>query len=107
MSSIGPDTRFNLTGLDRLGGQALDDLRRQSGPARDEGAQGLQAELADAGRLPATDAGEDVLMAAAWSGIGEGARLLAGDPGFEAELGSMPLSDAADRAADAILGALA
>jgi hypothetical protein len=110
MSTIGPDTRLNLTGLDRLGGQALDDPRRQSGTASGEGVHGphgLPVAAADAGHAPATDAGEDVLVAAAWAGIGEGGRLLAGDSAFEAELGAMPLSDAADRAADAILGALA
>ncbi len=107
MSTIGPDTRLNLTGLDRIGGQALDDLRRQPGADQGEGLRGLQAETPDGGHAPQADAGEDILMAAAWSGIDEGGRLLAGDPAFETELGAMPLSDAADRAADAILGALA
>lgn len=106
MSSIGPDTRLNLTSLDRLGGQALDDLRRQPGAGAAEALEGPLAQPADADQGPSLDAGENLLMAAAWTGIADGARLLAGDLGFEAELGAMPLSEAADRAADAILGAL-
>ncbi|HVI59422.1 MAG TPA: hypothetical protein VM619_11225 [Luteimonas sp.] len=112
MSSIGSsshDPRLNQAGLDRLGGQAsLDELRH-----RDQGAGTQQAGLEQLrGTAPAadarsgTDAGEDVLNAAAWDGVPAGQRMLAGDLGFEGRLGSLDLSAAADGAADAILAAV-
>ena len=68
MSSIGPDTRLNLSGLDRIGGQALDDLRGQPATAP----EALQGALvaAEEARSPATDAGEDILNAGAWDATG-------------------------------------
>jgi len=102
MSSIGPDPRLNAAGLDRIGGQSLDDLRRQQGPAQ----EGLRVEdvveLPDQPRGAAADAGEDVLNAAAWEGV-DGERLLAG--ALEGRLGSMELGEAAEHAADAVLDA--
>lgn len=104
MSSIGPDPRLNAAGLDRIGGQSLDDLRRQQGPAQ----EGLRVEdvveLSDQPRGTGADAGEDVLNAAAWEGV-DGERLLAGDLALEGRLGSMELGEAADHAADAVLDA--
>ena len=104
MSSIGPDTRLNLSGLDRIGGQPLDDLRRQQ-DAGFEAAVGI--DTADGARGAQTDSGEDILNASAWDATGPAERMLAGDLGFEAQLGSMDLAQAADHAADAVLDALA
>ncbi len=111
MSSIGSshDPRLNQAGLDRLGGQvSLDELRH-----REQGTGAQQAGLEQLrGTAPApeartsTDAGEDVLNAAAWTDVPAGQRLLAGDLGFEARLGGMDLSAAADDGADAILAAV-
>lgn len=101
MSSIGSDPHLNVTGLDRLGGQgALDDLQRQQAP--EAAREALRADPA-----AAVDPGEQVLAAGAWDGVDPGARLLAGDLGFENGLGALDLSQAADRATDAILDALA
>jgi len=107
MSTIGSsDPHLTRAGLARLDGQvSLDELH-----GRDQGqAAGLE-QLRDTGPAPqarpATDAGEDVLNAAAWEGIPAGERLLAGDQDFEAQLGAMELSGAADSAADAILSAI-
>ncbi|WP_407353241.1 hypothetical protein [Luteimonas sp. R10] len=106
MSSIGSDPHLNVTGLDRLGGQAaLDDLQRQQGPQQ---AREVAREVArEAPQAPAVDPGEQLLAAGAWDGVGPGARLLGGDLGFENDLGALDLSQAADRATDAILDALA
>lgn len=111
MSSIGsPDPRLNRAGLESLNGQvSLDELRRRDqGP--DTQAAGLE-QLHGATPVPrdlhaSTDIGEDVLNAAAWDGIADGQRMLAGDLGFESRLGAMDLSSAADSAADAILAAI-
>lgn len=111
MSSIGssPDPRLNRTGLDRLDGQAsLDELRRRDqGPGAQPApaVEALRSEAPAAPR-PGADAGEGVLNAAAWDGVAGGQRMLPGDLGFEARLGAMELSGAADAAADAILAAL-
>ncbi|MDH5822040.1 hypothetical protein QFW77_03400 [Luteimonas sp. RD2P54] len=103
MSSIGSDPHLNVTGLGRLDGQvALDDLRQQGPQQAPEVAQ-----EAPAAASPAVDAGERVLGASAWEGFGAGTRMLAGDLGFESALGGLDLAQAADRAADAILDALA
>lgn len=104
MSSIGPDTRLNLSGLDRIGGQPLDDLRRQQGADLEATAGALAT--ADDARGSETDAGEDILNAGAWDANGSGSRMLAGDLGFEAQLGAMDLAQAADHAADAVLDVL-
>ncbi|WP_143703910.1 MULTISPECIES: hypothetical protein [Luteimonas] len=105
MSSIHSDAMFSSASLDRLGSQvSLDDLRRQSGLDSDVAVAG---DGGDAPRGPQADAGEDVLNVAAWDGVSSGQRLLAGDAGFEARLGQLDLSLAADQAADAILEALA
>lgn len=102
MSSIGSDPHLNVTGLDRLGGQAaLDDLQRQQAP------QQAREVAREAPQAPAVDPGEQLLAASAWDGVGPGARLLGGDLGFENDLGALDLSQAADRATDAILDALA
>lgn len=107
MSTIGPDSHLNLPGLGGLGGQAaLDDLRgrhQQPGP---EQAGALRETLPAAPAAPAVDAGELVLQANAWEGVAPGARLLPGEHGFEAALGGMELSPAADHAVDAIFGEL-
>lgn len=107
MSSIGPDNRLNVAGLDRLDRQvALDDLRRQQGA----GAQGIADTLPtqDTGAQATTaDAGEDVLNAGAWDDISAGGRMLDGDLGLEGQLGALDLTQAADSAVDAVLGAFA
>ncbi|MCD9029096.1 hypothetical protein LDO26_12890 [Luteimonas sp. BDR2-5] len=104
MSSIQSDATFNAASLDRLGSQvSLDDLRRQSGPE----VAAPDAGLADVAYGPQVDAGEDVLNVAAWEGTPAGHRQLAGDAAFEARLGQLDLSLAADTASDAILDALA
>lgn len=109
MSSIGPDSRIDRTGLDS---QALDSLRGREatplGQSRLEQARQASpvAEAVPAYAPPAVDAGEDVLNADAWSGVPAGERLLAGDRALERELGSMDLSAAADRGADAVLDSL-
>ena len=104
MSSIGPDTRLNLSSLDRIGGHALDDLRSQQGS--ELGAITDALATVDDARGSGTDAGEDILNAGAWDSTGLGERMLAGDLGFEAQLGAMDLAQAADHAADAVLDAL-
>jgi hypothetical protein len=102
MSSIGPDSRIDRTGLDSQA--ALEALRgRETTP----GQQASQvAEAVPAYAPPAVDAGETVLNAEAWSDVPAGERLLSGDRGLERELGSMDLSAAADRGADAVLDSL-
>ncbi|MGY0633287.1 hypothetical protein [Luteimonas sp. A478] len=103
MSSIGSNPHLNLTGLGGLGSQvALDDL---------QGRQQAGLEHVEAPREPGTaqadvDAGELVLQAAAWEGAGEGTRMLPGDGAFEAALGHLDLSAAADQGVDAIFAAL-
>jgi len=105
MSSIGPDNRLNVTGLDRLDRQvSLDDLRRQPGTGAQEVSDVASSLPADA--QPATaDAGEDVLNAAAWDDVATGGRMLDGDLGLEGRLGALDLAQAADSAVDAVLGA--
>jgi hypothetical protein len=106
MSSIGPDNRLNVTGLDRLDRQvSLDDLRRQPGGAQDV-ADVVSTPAADA-PATSTDAGEDVLNAAAWDDTAPGTRMLDGDPALEGRLGALDLAQAADSAVDAVLGAFA
>lgn len=109
MSTIGSsDPHLNRAGLDRLDGQvSLEELRGrgQGAPARESAGLELRGTAPDA-RAPSTDAGEDVLNAAAWDGVPSGLRMLAGDQGFEARLGAMELSSAADSAADGILSAI-
>lgn len=106
MSSIGPDNRLNVTGLDRLDRQvSLDDLRRQPGSAQDV-ADVVATPAADA-QAASTDAGEDVLNAAAWDDAAPGNRMLDGDPALEGRLGALDLAQAADSAVDAVLGAFA
>ena len=107
MSSIGPDNRLNVTGLDRLDRQvSLDDLRRQPGAGAQEVSDVASALPADA-QSAIADAGEDVLNAAAWDDIAAGGRMLDGDLGFEGRLGALDLAQAADSAVDAVLGAFA
>lgn len=103
MSSIGPDNRLNVTGLDRQ--VSLDDLRRQPGGAQDV-ADVVATPAADA-QAASTDAGEDVLNAAAWDDTAPGSRMLDGDPALEGRLGALDLAQAADSAVDAVLGAFA
>lgn len=106
MSSIGPDNRLNVTGLDRLDRQvSLDDLRRQPGGAQDV-ADVVSTPAADT-PAASTDAGEDVLNAAAWDDTTPGSRMLDGDPALEGRLSALDLAQAADSAVDAVLGAFA
>jgi hypothetical protein len=113
MSSISPDPRLDRAGP--LASQAaldqqqsldrLDDLRRGE---QGQGASPLDvAEAGYASEALVTqeqvDSGEDVLNAGAWDDVPEGARYLAGDGSVQAQLGSLDLSQAADRAADLIL----
>jgi hypothetical protein len=110
MSTIGSsDPHLNRAGLGRLDGQvSLEELRGReqgTGAGQVAGLEQLRGTAPDA-RAPSTDAGEDVLNAAAWDGVPAGLRMLAGDHGFEAQLGAMELSSAADSAADAILSAI-
>ncbi|MBS7458762.1 hypothetical protein [Coralloluteibacterium stylophorae] len=100
------DPRLDRASLDPYAGSlGLDALQR-----RDEAALQQVAEL-DALRgtaapaAPARDAGEDALMAPAWD-AGQ-PRTFAAQAGFAAELAALPLTDAADRAVDAIVRALA
>lgn len=107
MSSIGPDNRLNVAGLDRLDRQvSLDDLRRQPGTGTQE-VSGTAAALPADAQAATVDAGEDVLNAAAWDDVAAGGRMLDGDPGFEGRLGALDLAQAADSAVDAVLGAFA
>ena len=110
MSTIGSsDPHLNRAGLDRLDGQvSLEELRGRDQGTGTRESTGLELR----GTAPAsevrvdTDSGEDVLNASAWDGVPAGMRLFAGDHGFEARLGAMELSGAADSAADAILSAI-
>lgn len=109
MSTIGSDPR--LSSLDpSLGRVSLDDLRQRPDLAQEQDglaglpADGTQAEFAS---LDTTDAGEAVLLADAWNGMSSGQRLLAGDYGFEHQLGALDLSAAADSGAEAVMAALA
>lgn len=110
MSTIGSsDPHLTRAGLDRLDGQvSLDELRgREQGAGTGQlgGLEQLRGTSPDV-RAASADAGEDVLNAAAWDGVPAGLRMLEGDHGFEARLGAMELSSAADSAADAILSAI-
>ncbi|GAB3311950.1 hypothetical protein [Luteimonas notoginsengisoli] len=110
MSTIGSsDPHLTRAGLDRLDGRvSLDELRGRdqgTGAGQLGGLEQLRGTAPDV-RAPSADAGEDVLNAAAWDGVPAGLRMLAGDHGFEARLGAMELSSAADSAADAILSAI-
>lgn len=103
MSTIGSNPHLNLTGLGGLGSQVgLDELqgRQQPGLERVETPRDHASPAAD------VDAGELVLQAAAWEGVGDGDRMLPGDGLFEAGLGQQDLSSAADRGVDAIFAAL-
>lgn len=105
MSSIAPDPSLNRTGL--AGSVSLDDLRRQQGleVPQTEAAEPAAAPSADAATV--TDAGEDVLNAAAWDGVPQGARLLSGDMAFENGLSALDLGSAADEGVDAVIAAFA
>lgn len=101
------DTSFVRAGLEPTSGQGSIDALR----GRDQGLADLVFDPQvgggqDQASLSQTDAGEDVLNASAWDDVANGDRLLSGDPGLEASLGQMDLSQAADSAADAVLGAL-
>jgi hypothetical protein len=102
MSTIGPDSPHLgiASGLQRIDGP-LDDLRRQQGGEAPE-VQGT-APAAEAVPVALVDAGERVLAAPAWDGAGS--RMLAGDLGLEARLGTMPLAQAAESAVDSVLDA--
>ncbi|MFC3716093.1 hypothetical protein ACFONC_08010 [Luteimonas soli] len=111
MSTIGSsDPHLNRAGLDRLDGQvSLEELRGRdqgTGARESTGLELRGTAPASEARANGTDSGEDVLNAAAWDGVPAGMRMLAGDHGFEAQLGAMELSGAADSAADAILSAI-
>lgn len=100
MSSIGSNPPLNPAGLDRLGGQVVTDGLLQP---RDVASTG-SPEHSQVPASPQVDAGERMLAAAAWDG--QASRMLSGDLALEAELGGLDLAQAADRAADAVLGAL-
>ncbi len=104
------DPRLDRSTLDPLGGRVgLDDLRRGNEDRQPQSAL-LEAEalrLPDvAPAAPVRDPGEGVLAAPAWDGVAVGGRLLAGDSGLVSRLSALPLSDAADHAADAVLTGL-
>lgn len=101
MSTIGPDSRIDRTGLDS---QTLEALR-----TREPAAQQAPAAVADAVTAyapPAVDPGEQTLNTDAWHGVAAGERQLPGDSRLEHELGQLDLSAAADRGADAVLDSL-
>lgn len=100
MSTIGPDSRIDRTGLDS---QTLEALR-VGAPAPQ--APAATAEAAHAYAPPAVDPGEQTLNADAWRGVPAGERQLPGDARLERELGGMDLSAAADRGAEAVLDSL-
>lgn len=106
-SNIGDSLRSGLESLDSHG--AIEQLRLRDGSLStpDVAADGVET-LGQSGSDAARgDPGEDTLNADAWGSVPTGDRLLAGDLGFEAQLGGMELSQAADQAADAIADALA
>lgn len=106
MSSIRPDPRLDRPGLDALGGTSLDGLRGREQPAsHEELALRVAEPLPEAPLAPALDAGEDVLNAPAWEA--GATRMLAADAALARSLGALDLAQAADRAADAVLDALA
>ncbi|MGO1070894.1 hypothetical protein [Lysobacter sp. CA199] len=105
MSTIGPDSRIDRTGLDSQA--ALETLRSREPAAQDPIHHSAAAsQSVPAYAPPAVDAGETVLNADAWRDVPAGERLLAGDAGLERELGAMDLSAAADRGTDAVLDSL-
>ncbi|MGO1002553.1 hypothetical protein [Lysobacter sp. CA196] len=105
MSTIGNDPRIDRSSLD--GQAALENLRGREPTPQEQIQHAPQvAETVPAYAPPAVDQGEDVLNADAWSEVPAGERLLAGDPGFEHQLGQMDLSSAADHGADAVLDSL-
>lgn len=100
MSTIGPDSRIDRTGLDS---QTLEALRVREPAAQ---APGALAEAVPAYAPPAVDPGEETLNADAWHGVPAGERQLPGDTRLEHELGRLDLSAAADRGAEAVLDSL-
>lgn len=111
MSSISPDPRLDRAGalasqvsLDQL---SVESLRRgeQGAPQLDVAEVTYASESLVAQEI--VDSGEHVLNAGAWDGVAEGQRLLSGDTGVEAQLGTLELSQAADQATELILGAFA
>ena len=108
-SSIATDTSLARSGLEPLGtDRSIEQLRgRDASIGLDEpGFESFDATSFDGAPFTLTDSGEDVLNASAWSDVPEGDRMLSGDTGFEASLGNLPLSQAADSAADAVFEAL-
>ncbi|MGH8031465.1 MAG: hypothetical protein ACREO8_03640 [Luteimonas sp.] len=112
MSTVNATNATNASLRDGL--QPLDDhgtiaelqLRDQGLGARAVGLEALHGVDDGASGTAATDAGEDVLNAQAWTDVSPGDRWLVGDLGFEVQLGGMALSQAADHAADAVADAL-
>lgn len=103
MSTIGPDSHLSLaSGLHRIDGP-LDDLRRQQGGEAQEVHGSSHAVAAEAAPAALADAGERMLAAPAWDGVGS--RTLAGDLALEGRLGAMSLAQAAESAVDAVLDA--
>lgn len=107
MSSINHDPRLDRAGLQPLDAQVtLDDLRRGEQGLRTPDAQGPEHAPTRPSAGEATlDPGETILNAAAWDGVPAGDRMLEGNLGFEAQLGALDLSLAADLAADVIADA--
>jgi hypothetical protein len=113
MSSISPDPRLDRAGpmasqvsLDQVSTDALRRGEHGQGAPQLEAAEVAYASEALVAQN-VVDSGESVLNARAWDGVADGERLLSGDTEFEAQLGTLELSQAADQAADAILGAFA
>lgn len=106
MSNISHNPAIDRAGLGRSDQLALDDLQ-QRGRGPDVAAD--EARIADARMAPvaAVDPGEDALNLVAWDNLPVGQRLLAGDVGFERQLGALDLSLAADHGAQAVFDALA
>lgn len=111
--SISPDPRLDRAGP--LASQVALDQHSLDAVRRGESGQGTAqldvTEITYASESlvaqEVVDSGEDVLNVGAWDGVAEGERLLAGDAGLQAQLGGLDLSQAADQAADLILGVFA
>lgn len=109
MSTIRPDTNITRTAdLESLDSRASLDALRQRDDGLGAADGGMELRALDSGfdQAPVVDSGESVLNASAWDGVADGQRLLSGDLGFEARLGGMELSMAADGGADAVLDAV-
>ena len=104
MSTIHSDVRHDRSSLTTQVG--LDDLRRGEQGLLTPETQALDhAPAVSSPAEPAFDSGEVVLNADAWGDVPAGDRMLAGNRGFESQLGALDLSLAADLAADVVADA--